>query len=149
METLTSDISILKTYIKDLHFTHRMPSFFYDTSEVVTELSDTELQEIIESDNHKHIAVIIFYVPWCPHCKGFVDRFNEISDTFHKRRTQAIEKSRTELRALTTEVDNLDRNVLFAAINCDVFRDTCFGNGLPIEYYPTILAFNMNKGKTD
>ena len=147
MEAVTSDIGVLKTYIKEHHFTHRLPTFFYDTSKVITELSDTELEEIVTSDNHKHIAVVMFYVPWCPHCKGFVDRFNEIADVFHQRRTRAIEEKRRELRTFSPEMNNLDRQVLFAAINCDVFRETCFGHGLPIEYYPTIIAFNMNKGK--
>ncbi len=139
-------VPAISAYINQHHFSLRSSPFFYESTELITELSDSDLLSVVESARP---MVIIFYVPWCAHCKQFVDQFVAISATFARNRAELSRKQAAQqprLGELTRDASELSSAVLFAAINCEEFRETCFAHDLPVNYYPTVIAFNINPG---
>ncbi|XP_045490093.1 protein disulfide-isomerase A5 [Pieris rapae] len=69
-------------------------------------------------------AIVMFYAPWCGHCKSTKPEFVKAADTF---------------------ADNL--MVLFGAVDCTVEEDIC--NNYKVTGYPTFKYFHHYEGVED
>ena len=80
-------------------------------------------EENFESEikNEKHI--ILFYAPWCPHCKNLLTADGSWTNLEKRYRTK--------------------KNIVITKIDCDKNPD--IGKKYGIEGYPTILKINNNK----
>eukprot|EP01034_Spumella_vulgaris_P036708 gene36708-45281_t len=81
-------VESIKAYVHAHHFAPRPSPFFYEDAPLVTELSDLELLEAMQRPDQRVVAV--FYVPWCAHCKQFVDRFQAIAHSVGKTNDRLI-----------------------------------------------------------
>ncbi len=83
-------------------------SYLYRNSQQVEELNMDMHEKLIHSSEP---SVIIYYAPWCGHCRHFVTKFNEIA-----RSTNYMIASKN--RALPPDATKFYRNITFAAVNC-------------------------------
>ena len=93
--------------------------FFDEDTKVVQLNKDNFNKEVIESDD---LWLILFYAPWCGHCKAFHPEFEKVA-----KATKGLFK--------------------IGAVNCEAEKD--IANKHKIEGYPTVLFFGDNKKKTE
>ncbi|XP_078538157.1 protein disulfide-isomerase A5 [Lissotriton helveticus] len=79
-------------------------------------------EDFRESLKKKKHALVMFYAPWCPHCKNSIPDFTAAADTFKE-----------------------DRKIAYAAVDCtkEKNQDLCKQEG--VEGYPTFNYYNYGK----
>jgi thiol-disulfide isomerase/thioredoxin len=95
------------------------PSNLYKDSTVVMELtSEADIKSFV---NSLHPGVVVFYAPWCGHCKQFVKPFEKLARS------------------------NVDANkdVSFAAVNCVAFSNICTKSPFNIRAFPSLMGFSL------
>ena len=93
--------------------------FFDEDTQVVQLNAENFNKEVIESDE---LWLILFYAPWCGHCKAFHPEFEKVA------------KSAKGLFKI-------------GAVNCEDEKD--IAQKYKIDGYPTVLFFGDNKKKTE
>uniref|UniRef100_A0A8C5BTR2 Protein disulfide isomerase family A, member 5 n=1 Tax=Gadus morhua TaxID=8049 RepID=A0A8C5BTR2_GADMO len=90
-----------------------------DKPSSVSHLGTEDFREALKKKKH---ALVMFYAPWCPHCKSSVPHFTAAADTFKD-----------------------DRKIAYAAVDCTKGQnhDLCKQEG--VEGYPTFIHFNYGK----
>eukprot|EP01041_Mallomonas_annulata_P012582 gene12582-26496_t len=88
----------------------------YSKGTDVTELNEESFTFL---QNSNIVSVVVFYAPWCPHCRHFVPTYNKIANDYHSK------------------------NISFRAVNCDTFVNICMK--LKIPAFPTIHAHGFIK----
>ena len=91
--------------------------FFGKDSEVIRLDKKNFVKKVLKSNN---IWLILFYAPWCGHCKEFHPEFEKIA-----RATKGLFK--------------------LGAVNCEEERD--LAQRYKVEGFPTVLFFGDNKDK--
>ena len=91
--------------------------FFGKDSEVIRLDKKNFVKKVLKSNN---IWLILFYAPWCGHCKEFHPEFEKIA-----RATKGLFK--------------------LGAVNCEEDRD--LAQRYKVEGFPTVLFFGDNKDK--
>ena len=93
---------------------------FFDSNSKVIQLDKENFQsEVVESDD---LWLILFYAPWCGHCKAFHPEFEKVA-----KATKGIFK--------------------IGAVNCE--NEKALAEKYKIDGYPTVLFFGDNKKKTE
>ncbi len=88
----------------------------YTSTPYVKEISSLkEYDSVITS---KQLSIIVFYAPWCAHCKHFVPLYIDVAAA------------------------NKRRELSFHAVNCVKYNTICSSNE-HVQGYPTIVAFNV------
>ena len=93
--------------------------FFDKDSKVIQLNKDNFDKQVTESDE---LWLILFYAPWCGHCKAFHPEFEKASK---------VAKGLFKI----------------GAVNCEVEKD--LAKKYKIEGYPTVLFFGDDKTKTE
>ena len=93
--------------------------FFDENTEVIQLKKDTFEKEVVNSDD---LWLILFYAPWCGHCKRFHPEFEKVA-----KETKGVFK--------------------IGAVNCEEEKD--LAKKYKIDGYPTVLFFGDNKKKTE
>lgn len=73
------------------------------------------------------IKVVLFYAPWCGHCKTFKPVFMEAKDTMSKNKTKS------------------GKYLTFEMVDCDAMPEV--GKDYGIAGYPTVKIITMKDGK--
>ena len=93
---------------------------FFDKNTKVVQLDkDNFNKEVVESDD---LWLILFYAPWCGHCKAFHPEFEKVA-----KATKGVFK--------------------IGAVNCENEKD--IAKKYKIDGYPTVLFFGDDKKKTE
>jgi len=93
---------------------------FFDKDTQVIQLDEANFnKEVIESDS---LWLILFYAPWCGHCKAFHPQIEKVS-----KATKGLFK--------------------IGAVNCEVEKK--LSSKYNIDGYPTVLFFGKDKKKTE
>ncbi|XP_030065079.1 protein disulfide-isomerase A5 [Microcaecilia unicolor] len=79
-------------------------------------------EDFRESLKKKRHSLVMFYAPWCPHCKNAIPDFTSAADIFKE-----------------------DRKIAYAAVDCtkEQNHDLCRQEG--VEGYPTLNYYNYGK----
>ena len=93
--------------------------FFDKGSKVIQLNKDNFDKQVIDSEE---LWLILFYAPWCGHCKAFHPEFEKVS-----KATKGLFK--------------------IGAVNCENERD--IAQKYKIDGYPTVLFFGDDKTKTE
>ena len=93
--------------------------FFGKDSKVIQLNKDNFDKQVIDSDE---LWLILFYAPWCGHCKAFHPEFEKVS-----KATKGLFK--------------------IGAVNCEDEKD--LSQKYKIDGYPTVLFFGDDKKKTE
>ena len=93
--------------------------FFDKNTEVIQLKKDIFEKEVVNSDD---LWLILFYAPWCGHCKKFHPEFEKVA-----KKTKGVFK--------------------IGAVNCEEEKD--LAKKYKIDGYPTVLFFGDNKKKTE
>ena len=96
-------------------------SSLYDDSDVVQEISSDKDYFALTSEESDP-SLVVFYAPWCPHCKHFVPVYNKI--------------------AKTSRAEGGGGAPSFLAVNCDQFGKVCQDTA-KITAFPTVIAYNF------
>ncbi|XP_066543542.1 protein disulfide-isomerase A5 [Amia ocellicauda] len=85
----------------------------------VSHLGAEDFREALKKKKH---ALVMFYAPWCPHCKNAVPHFTTAADLFKD-----------------------DRKIAYVAVDCTkgLNHDLCKQEG--VEGYPTFIYYNYGK----
>ncbi|XP_038606569.1 protein disulfide-isomerase A5 [Tachyglossus aculeatus] len=85
----------------------------------VVHLAGTDFRESLKKRKH---ALVMFYAPWCPHCKSAIPHFTAAADLFKD-----------------------DRKIAYAAVDCakEQNQDLCKQEG--VDGYPTFNYYNYGK----
>lgn len=93
----------------------------YDNSAYVTEVSsEAEYNELMKE--RKDPKIVVYYSPWCPHCRHFVPKYDKVAQEIYSKTSRA--------------------SVSFFAVSCTAFRDIC--QKAKIKQYPMILAYRYD-----
>ena len=92
--------------------------FFAQDTSVIQLNKDNFENEVVKSDN---LWLILFYAPWCGHCKAF----------------------HPQIEKLAKSVKGVFK---IGAVNCEEQRD--LAQKYKIDGYPTVLFFGEDKNKT-
>ena len=93
--------------------------FFSKDTSVIQLNKDNFDTEVIKSNN---LWLILFYAPWCGHCKAFHPQFEKLAKS-----TKGLFK--------------------IGAVNCEEERD--LASKYKIDGFPTVLFFGEDKSKTE
>ena len=93
--------------------------FFSKDTSVIQLNKDNFDTEVIKSNN---LWLILFYAPWCGHCKAFHPQFEKLAKS-----TKGLFK--------------------IGAVNCEEERD--LASKYKIDGFPTVLFFGEDKTKTE
>ena len=93
--------------------------FFSKDTSVIQLNKDNFDAEVIKSNN---LWLILFYAPWCGHCKAFHPQFEKLAKS-----TKGLFK--------------------IGAVNCEEERD--LASKYKIDGFPTVLFFGEDKTKTE
>ena len=93
--------------------------FFDKDSKVIQLNKDNFDKQVIDSEE---LWLILFYAPWCGHCKAFHPEFEKVS-----KATKGLFR--------------------IGAVNCEDERD--IAQKYKIDGYPTVLFFGDDKAKTE
>uniref|UniRef100_A0A671XFB3 Protein disulfide isomerase family A, member 5 n=1 Tax=Sparus aurata TaxID=8175 RepID=A0A671XFB3_SPAAU len=90
-----------------------------DKPSSVSHLGSEDFREALKKKKH---ALVMFYAPWCPHCKSSVPHFTTAAELFKE-----------------------DRKIVYAAVDCTKGQnhDLCKQEG--VEGYPTFNYYNYGK----
>uniref|UniRef100_A0A3Q2GQW5 Protein disulfide isomerase family A, member 5 n=1 Tax=Cyprinodon variegatus TaxID=28743 RepID=A0A3Q2GQW5_CYPVA len=90
-----------------------------DKPSSVNHLGSEDFREALKKKKH---ALVMFYAPWCPHCKNAVPHFTTAAELFKE-----------------------DRKIVYAAVDCTkgLNHDLCKQEG--VEGYPTFNYYNYGK----
>uniref|UniRef100_A0A665WJ13 Thioredoxin domain-containing protein n=1 Tax=Echeneis naucrates TaxID=173247 RepID=A0A665WJ13_ECHNA len=90
-----------------------------DKPSSVSHLGSEDFREALKKKKH---ALVMFYAPWCPHCKNAVPHFTTAADLFKE-----------------------DRKIVYAAVDCTKGQnhELCKQEG--VEGYPTFNYYNYGK----
>ncbi|XP_013881156.1 protein disulfide-isomerase A5 [Austrofundulus limnaeus] len=85
----------------------------------VSHLGSEDFREALKKKKH---ALVMFYAPWCPHCKNSIPHFSTAADLFKE-----------------------DRKIVYAAVDCTKGQnhELCKQEG--VEGYPTFNYYNYGK----
>uniref|UniRef100_A0A668A1Q4 Protein disulfide isomerase family A, member 5 n=1 Tax=Myripristis murdjan TaxID=586833 RepID=A0A668A1Q4_9TELE len=85
----------------------------------VSHLGSEDFREALKKKKH---ALVMFYAPWCPHCKNAVPHFTTAAELFKE-----------------------DRKIVYAAVDCTkgLNHELCKQEG--VEGYPTFNYYNYGK----
>nr|XP_033801425.1 protein disulfide-isomerase A5 [Geotrypetes seraphini] len=85
----------------------------------IIHLIGEDFREFLKKKRH---SLVMFYAPWCPHCKNAIPDFTSAADGFKE-----------------------DRKIAYAAVDCtkEQNRDLCKQEG--VEGYPTVNYYNYGK----
>ena len=89
-------------------------------SEIETEvhhLTDDDFKTFLKKTKH---VLVMFYAPWCGHCKAAKPHFTTAAEAF-----------------------KAERKTSFAAVDCTKYPSTCTSHD--VQGYPTIVYFNYGK----
>lgn len=93
---------------------------FFDKDTQIIQLNEQNFnKEVVESDE---LWLILFYAPWCGHCKAFHPQIEKVS-----KATKGLFK--------------------IGAVNCEVEKK--LSSKYNIDGYPTVLFFGKDKKKTE
>jgi protein disulfide-isomerase A6 len=92
---------------------------FFGKDTKVIQLNKDNFKEVVESDD---LWLILFYAPWCGHCKAFHPEFEKVA-----KATKGLFK--------------------IGAVNCEEQKD--LAEKYKIDGYPTVLFFGADKTKTE
>jgi len=90
-----------------------------ETESEVVHLGDSDFSKTLKKIKH---SLIMFYAPWCGHCKAAKPEFQNAAEKFAD-----------------------DKKVAFAAVNCDEHKETC--NEFGVKGFPTF--FYQSYGKNE
>ena len=93
--------------------------FFSKDTSVIQLNKDNFEKEVIKSDS---LWLILFYAPWCGHCRAFHPQFEKLAKS-----TKGLFK--------------------IGAVNCEENRD--LAGKYKIDGFPTVLFFGADKTKTE
>ena len=93
--------------------------FFSKDTSVIQLNKDNFEKEVIKSDS---LWLILFYAPWCGHCRAFHPQFEKLAKS-----TKGLFK--------------------IGAVNCEEERD--LASKYKIDGFPTVLFFGEDKTKTE
>ncbi|XP_041118536.1 protein disulfide-isomerase A5-like [Polyodon spathula] len=79
-------------------------------------------QDFRETLKKKKHALVMFYAPWCPHCKNAVPHFTAAADLFKE-----------------------DRKIAYAAVDCTKGQNNELCKQESVEGYPTFNYYNYGK----
>uniref|UniRef100_A0A8C7YQH8 Protein disulfide isomerase family A, member 5 n=1 Tax=Oryzias sinensis TaxID=183150 RepID=A0A8C7YQH8_9TELE len=90
-----------------------------DKPSSVSHLGSEDFREALKKKKH---ALVMFYAPWCPHCKNAVPHFTTAAELFKE-----------------------DRKIVYAAVDCTKGQnhEVCKQEG--VEGYPTFNHYNYGK----
>uniref|UniRef100_A0A7N8YG50 Protein disulfide-isomerase A5 n=1 Tax=Mastacembelus armatus TaxID=205130 RepID=A0A7N8YG50_9TELE len=90
-----------------------------DKPSSVSHLGSEDFREALKKKKH---ALVMFYAPWCPHCKNAVPHFTTAAELFKE-----------------------DRKIVYAAVDCTKGQnhELCKQEG--VEGYPTFNYYNYGK----
>uniref|UniRef100_A0A7N6F6P9 Thioredoxin domain-containing protein n=1 Tax=Anabas testudineus TaxID=64144 RepID=A0A7N6F6P9_ANATE len=90
-----------------------------DKPSSVSHLGSEDFREALKKKKH---ALVMFYAPWCPHCKNTVPHFTTAAELFKE-----------------------DRKIVYAAVDCTKGQnhELCKQEG--VEGYPTFNYYNYGK----
>ncbi|KAK6485292.1 protein disulfide-isomerase A5-like [Huso huso] len=85
----------------------------------VSHLGSQDFRESLKKKKH---ALVMFYAPWCPHCKNAVPHFTAAADLFKE-----------------------DRKIAYAAVDCTKGQNNELCKQESVEGYPTFNYYNYGK----
>ncbi|CAN9498488.1 unnamed protein product [Ophioblennius macclurei] len=90
-----------------------------DKPSSVSHLGSEDFREVLKKKRH---GLVMFYAPWCPHCKNAVPHFTTAAELFKE-----------------------DRKIVYAAVDCTkgLNHDVCKTEG--VEGYPTFNYYHYGK----
>lgn len=91
---------------------------WHETESDVVHLQDNTFKSTLKKKKH---SLVMFYAPWCGHCK----------------------KAKPEYQNAAAEFAD-DKKIAFAAMDCTTNRNTC--QDLDVKGYPTFYYFSYGKG---
>uniref|UniRef100_A0A8C7FB00 Protein disulfide isomerase family A, member 5 n=1 Tax=Oncorhynchus kisutch TaxID=8019 RepID=A0A8C7FB00_ONCKI len=85
----------------------------------VSHLGMEDFREVLKKKKH---ALVMFYAPWCPHCKNAVPHFTTAADLFKE-----------------------DRKIAYVAVDCTKGQNQELCKQESVEGYPTFNYYNYGK----
>ncbi|MGH0130740.1 UNVERIFIED_CONTAM: hypothetical protein FKN15_043166 [Acipenser sinensis] len=108
--------------IEWLHNPQAPPPPEQSWEEKPSSVSHLGAQDFRESLKKKKHALVMFYAPWCPHCKNAVPHFTAAADLFKE-----------------------DRKIAYAAVDCTKGQNNELCKQESVEGYPTFNYYNYGK----
>ncbi|RXM27704.1 Protein disulfide-isomerase A5, partial [Acipenser ruthenus] len=108
--------------IEWLHNPQAPPPPEQSWEEKPSSVSHLGVQDFRESLKKKKHALVMFFAPWCPHCKNAVPHFTAAADLFKE-----------------------DRKIAYAAVDCTKGQNNELCKQESVEGYPTFNYYNYGK----